>query len=71
MLSRQNPGDCGAGRRQAKTSRPHDAEQIELDETANAIIPVNECAPSPPDLGQKFLTLPDEILLTIFSELSD
>ncbi len=71
VLSRQNPGDCGAGRRQARTSKPHDAERIGLDETANAIIPVNECAPSPPYFGQKFLTLPDEILLMVFSESSD
>ena len=73
MLSRPNPGDSGAGRRQATSSKPHDAEQIEWNETVNAIIPVNECAPSPPDLGLKFLTLTYlmKFCLWIWSESSD
>lgn len=72
MLSRQSSGDStGAVRKQAEVSKLCEADQMKVDETAHAIIPVNECAPSTPDLGQLFLTLPDEILLMIFSDLSD
>lgn len=30
-----------------------------VEKWANAIVPVSECAPSPLDLDQKFLSLPD------------
>lgn len=72
LLSRQNSGDStGAGRRKAKVSKLRDAEKLDLDETANAITSVNDHALSTLDLGQRFLALPDEILLMIFAELSD
>ena len=71
-LSRQDSANFSeAGRRQAKVSKLRDAEEIALDETVHAIIPVNQRTPSTLDPGQRFLALPDEILLMIFSELSD
>lgn len=68
----KNSGDStGAVRRQRKASKLGEADQMEVDETANAITPVSKRAFSSSDLGQKFPTLPDEILLMVFSELSD
>lgn len=71
-LSRQTSGNSsGAGRGQAKVSKLRDGTQMVLNETVHAIIPVNERTPSTFDLAQRFFALPDEILLMIFSELSD
>ena len=63
MFSRQNFGDStGALRGQASVSKLCEADRIEVDETANAIIYVDERIPSTVNPGQKFLALPDEVL---------
>ena len=72
VLSRQDPDDTsGTGRRQLKIPKLKEAEQKELDETTNAIIPANEYAPFTMGPTQKIIALPDEILLMVFSDLSD
>ena len=72
MFSRQNSGDStGALRGQASVSKLCEADRIEVDETANAIVYVDERIPSTVNPDQKFLALPDEVLLMIFLDLSD
>lgn len=71
MFSRQNSGDStGALRGQAQVSKVCEADRIEVDETVNAIVYVDERIPSTVSIGQKVLALPDEVLM-IFSDLSD
>lgn len=72
LLSRLNSSDSsGAPRKRTDVSKLCEAEQTGSDETPDAITRVHERATSTRDLGQMFLALPDEMLLTIFSELSD
>ena len=72
VLSRQNFDDTsGTGGRQVKIPKLKGAEHKGLDETPNAIIPANECAPFTVGPTQKIMALPDEILLKVFSDLPD
>ena len=56
---------------EAEASEECNAVEMELDEIADSIVPVSHYSPSIVNLGQKFLTLPDDVLLMILSELSD
>ena len=72
VLSRQDSDDTsGTGRRQVKIPKLKEAEHKGLDKTTNAIIPANECAPFTTGPTQKMIALPDEILLKVFSDLSN
>lgn len=68
---RKSSGSSGARCRQAKSAIQREEEGTGLEESTNAITPVSGCVPSTLDLSRKFLALPDEILLMIFSELSN
>lgn len=72
VSSGSNSSDSSGARcRQAKSAIRPEEEGIRLDERTNSITPVSECVRSSLELSPKFFVLPDEILLMIFSELSN
>ena len=72
VLSKQNLMERSVSEpKQARGSKQCEVKELLLKDIQNAMTPTSECAPPTLDLVQKFLALPDEILLTIFSHLSD
>ena len=71
LFSTETPNDSSISLETKAEATERCSAEMEKDEITGSIVPVSHYSSSIVNLGQKFLALPDEVLLMILSELSD